>query len=109
MKFGIKGRHLLNAAMAGALLSGGVFAATAADLISQSSPVCKLVNILPYAGGLMMLSAGSMAALNYMKGDTESRQGAKIGIEGIVMGAAILLITPLLVEYIFGFKVCAAN
>jgi len=48
-----------------------------------------------------------MAAFNYMKGDVESRQSAKIGLEGIVVGAAILLMIPFLVQYIFGFTVCS--
>jgi len=83
------------------------FAADASDLISASSPVCKFVGLTPYAGGLLMLTAGSMAAFNYMKGDVESRQSAKIGLEGIVVGAAILLMIPFLVQYIFGFTVCS--
>ena len=103
------GRQILRAGLSFALLGGLSFATTAADFISPASPICKLIGLLPYAGGLMMLSAGSMAAYGFMRGDVESRQGAKVGLEGIVIGAGMLLLVPMMVQYIFGFTVCAVE
>ena len=95
--------------MGGAVVLAGVsFAAnvTATDLISSGTPVCNILGLLPYGGGLLMMVGGSVAGYHYMKGDQESRQMAKMKLEGIMIGAGLLLLMPLLVQFVMGFSMC---
>ena len=93
------------AALAGLAFAGNV---SAVELISAGSPVCNVLGLLPYGGGVLFLAGGSVAAYHYMRGDTESRQAAKFRLEGLLLGGALLLLMPLLVQYVLGFAVCAA-
>jgi hypothetical protein len=91
-------------------LAGVSFAAnmTAAELISAGSPICGILGLLPYGGALLFVTGGSIAGYHYMKGDMEARQMAKFKLEGIMLGAGLLLLLPMLAQYVFGFGVCTA-
>lgn len=97
----------LYAGAALASVSSVSFAAdSAAGLIAAGSPVCSVLGILPVFGGVVATAGGFIAAYNYMSGDQESRHRAKTGIEGILIGAGLILLLPMLVQYLFGFSVC---
>ena len=104
------GKQALKAALFGTLLAGFSFAAnvTASQLVSSGTPICSLMGLLPYGGGLLMMVGGSVAGYHYMKGDMESRQMAKMKVEGILVGAGLLLMMPLLVQFVMGFGICTA-
>lgn len=88
------------------VLVGLSFASTAADLFAGGSAICKLLSLLPYGGVLAMTVGGTMAGISYMSHDQESRFKAKSGIEGLVLGGALILILPTLIGFFFGMTVC---
>ena len=99
----------LKSLFAGAALASLSFAEnmTASQLIAAGSPVCGVLGLLPIFGGVVATTGAFMAAYHFMGGDQESRQKAKVGIEGILVGAGLILLIPMLVSYLFGFSVCA--
>ena len=92
-----------------AFFAGGVLAQTmnsAAELVADGSPICKILSFLPIVGGVLATTGGFMAAYNYMSQGQESKMKATAGIEGIIIGGGLILLVPMIVGYLFGFEVC---
>lgn len=83
-------------------------AGTAADIFAPGTGVCKILSLLPYGGVVAMTVGGTMAGINYMSHDQESKQKAKVGIEGLLIGGAVLLVLPSVIGFFMNVTVCAA-
>ena len=53
-----------------------------------------------------MVVGGTMAGINYMSHDQESKQRGKALIEGLIVGGTIFLVLPLLVSFFTGMSLC---
>lgn len=80
---------------------------TAADLFAPGAGICKVLGLLPYGGGVAMVIGGTMAGINYMSHDQESKQRGKALMEGLIVGGTIFLVLPMLVGFFTGMSVCA--
>jgi len=80
---------------------------TAADLFAPGTGVCKVLGILPYGGGIAMVVGGTMAGINYMSHDQESKQQGKALMEGLIVGGTIFLVLPMLVSFFTGMSICS--